>query len=337
MRNIFWDSREHRPRTLWRLVLQIILFLILTLAFGTFAGFIGGAIIVGGGEMSSAELTDAFASGAIISHPLLSTLITGATLIAVLASLWLAGHFLDRRRFADFGLHLNQNWWIDLAFGLALGAVLMSLIFVVEWAAGWITISDTLRTASPERPFALAILSPLLGFLAVGIYEELLFRGYFLKNMAEGLRPAGAAGAILLSLFISSAVFGIAHAPNPNASVVSSFNIFLAGIFLALGFILTGELAIPIGLHITWNFFQGNVFGFPVSGTTHSATFIAVQQGGDPLLTGGAFGPEAGLIGVGAIVLGSLLTVAWIRLRYGRVGLYQSLATPDLRPQKQSE
>lgn len=331
MRNIFWDSREHRLRTLWRFILQIILFFILTFVFGALAGAIGGAIIVIRSGMTPAELMDALTSGAIIGHPLFSVLITGATLIAVFASLWLAGRFLDRRRFADFGLHLNRDWWIDLAFGLALGAVLMSLIFLVEWAAGWITISDTFRTASPERPFALAILSALIGFLAVGIYEELLFRGYYLKNMAEGLRPLGTTGAILLSLFISSAVFGIAHALNPNASVVSSFNIFLAGLFLALGFILTGELAIPIGLHITWNFFQGNVFGFPVSGGSQTTTFIAVQQGGDPLLTGGAFGPEAGLVGVGAIVLGSLLTVVWIQMRYGRVGLHESLATPDLR------
>ena len=135
----------------------------------------------------------------------------------------------------------------------------------------------------------------------------------------------------MLAALLSSAIFGVLHAANPNASAISTFNIVLAGLFLGLGLLLTGELAIPIGLHITWNFFQGNVFGFAVSGLDAGTTFIAVEQGGNALLTGGAFGPEAGLIGIAAILLGSLLIVLWVRWRYGRVGLHSALAVLDLR------
>jgi hypothetical protein len=94
-----------------------------------------------------------------------------------------------------------------------------------------------------------------------------------------------------------------------------------------MGALLTGELAIPIGVHITWNFFQGNVFGFPVSGSDFSmATFIGIQQGGPELWTGGPFGPEAGLLGLGGIFLGGALTYLWVRWRYGRAGLRTQLA-----------
>jgi hypothetical protein len=101
----------------------------------------------------------------------------------------------------------------------------------------------------------------------------------------------------------------------------------LAGVFLGLAYVLTGELAIPIGLHITWNFFQGNVFGFPVSGGDFSqATFIAIEQGGPDVWTGGAFGPEAGLMGIVAMLVGSGLIVLWVRWRRGSVGLHLPLA-----------
>ncbi len=104
---------------------------------------------------------------------------------------------------------------------------------------------------------------------------------------------------------------------------------------LALGFILTGELAIPIGFHITWNFFQANVFGFTVSGMEFSwATILATEQSGPALWVGDAFGPESGLLAIGAVFLGCLLILLWVRLRYGRVGLHTSIATAPENPAK---
>jgi uncharacterized protein len=203
----------------------------------------------------------------------------------------------------------------------------MALIFSVELTAGWITISGTIQSV-PNINFWAGIAAWIVFFFCVGIYEEMLSRGYQLRNLAEGLnmRFLSPRAAVLLAYITTSIFFGLLHVSNPNATTISTLSIMVAGLFLGLGYILTGELALPIGMHITWNFFQGSVFGFPVSGTSSPATFIAVQQGGPEQWTGGAFGPEAGLIGLFAIGFGSLLIALWVRWRYGRLNLREDIA-----------
>ncbi len=302
---VFWNSSERRMRAFWRIITHMTSLIIIAtvLLLGSMLLTLTGvSVMVGGIE----------GTGIAVS------------VIATILSMWFAARLIDRRPFADFGLHVGRDWWLNLGFGLALGALLMCGIFVVELAAGWLTITDTLTTPRPDEPFALAILSPLLFFIGVGVYEELLSRGYWLRNIAEGLRlgPLGAHTALLLAWLISSTLFGMAHAGNPNSTLVSTINLVVAGVFLGLGYVLTGELAIPIGLHITWNFFQGNVFGFPVSGlTTAPPSFIAIEQGGPALWSGGEFGPEAGLIGLLANGVGCLLIVGWVWLRRRREAL----------------
>ena len=332
IKQIFWNHNEHRLRSFWRLILQLAFFLILLIPTSIVAVLIGLLIVQAQGSMT-AETFFSGLSDQSIGMPIMGVLFALATLVAMLGSIGLAGYFIDRRQLASFGIRLSRDWWIDLAFGLVLGAALMALIFIVELLAGWIQITDTF-VAPPGDSFFLSLLNVLILFVCVGIYEEFLSRGYHLKNMCEGFHFLGERGSVALSILFSSAIFGMAHLVNPNADFVSTFNIFLAGIFLALGMVLTGNLAIPIGLHITWNFFQGNIFGFPVSGNNVGTSLIAIEQGGNPVITGGPFGPEAGVIGVLAIMLGCLFVVGWVKWRYGRISIYPHLTTPTLRPRK---
>ena len=336
---LFWNSDERRVRALWRLIGQVILLFIVMLPLQGGIGFAAFRMLIARAGITFEQLANPQVTQEVLSPQAVQNFITGTPLLMMLSTLamiaafilsvWLAGRFLDRRPFADFGFHFDKNWWTDFGFGLALGAFLMLIIFLVELATGWVTVTGTLVTREPDAAFLGALVLPLLTFLSVGFYEELFSRGYQLQNIAEGLngKKISPQAAIVVATLLSSMVFGGLHVGNPNASFVSTFNLVIAGVFLALGYTLTGELAIPIGLHITWNFFQGNIFGFPVSGGDyHSATFIAVQQSGPDVWTGGAFGPEAGLIGLGATILGSLLIALWVRWRYGRVALQTTLA-----------
>lgn len=220
---------------------------------------------------------------------------------------------------------------MDLAFGLVLGALLMTGIFLVELKAGWITVTGTFKTTEEGGSFLPSILAPAVIFVSVGIGEEMRSRGYQLRNIAEGLNypSLGPKGAVVLAWVLSSAFFGFLHLSNPNATLISATNIAFTGLLLGIGYVLTGRLAIPIGLHVTWNFFEGNVFGFRVSGLeTVGATFVAIEQSGPPLWTGGAFGPEGGLLDIVAVIVGSSLIWLYVRARSGKVTLETSIAEP---------
>jgi membrane protease YdiL (CAAX protease family) len=328
---LFLEEGTGRPRALWRLLFQYLTYraaalLLVNLLAIAWLLLRSGREIGASGELDTSSLSNSPAL------PLIGGI---AGLAGVLLSVWFAGRFLDRRPFADFGFHVSGGWWLDLCFGMVLGASLMSAIFLVELGFGWITVTGVFRTFVPGTPFALAMLLPTTFFVCVGIYEELLFRGYQVRNAAEGLNlpVVGPRKAVILAWVLSSAFFGYLHANNPNATLLSTFNIALAGLMLGFGYVLTGELAIPIGLHITWNLFQGGVFGFPVSGRgPFGASVLSTDGGGPGLWTGGPFGPEAGLLGPIAMILGGLLIALWVRLRNGKVAIHTPIAEGQRQP-----
>lgn len=302
---IFWNFNERRLRALWRVSGALLILIFITL--------ISGLMFVLSGANPSLYLGQLQAN------------------IASVIAVWLAARFLDRRPFSNTGVQPDRNWWVDLGFGLALGALLMGIIFLVEFAVGWVTINGTFRTSGSGQPFFVAILLPAFFYLVVGISEELVFRGYLLLNLAEGLnlRFIGSRAALVLSWLLTSGLFGLAHALNPHATTVSSINIALAGLSLGLGYVLTGSLAIPIGIHIAWNFFQGHVFGFAVSGVSiFSTSVFSIEQGGPEVWTGGPFGPEGGMFVLFASLLEMVLIALWVRARYGKLSLFTAIAEP---------
>lgn len=337
--NPFWNSDERRLRSLLRIGLQLILYLLFALGLVFVMSDLLMPLIPPDSPWLAIRFRNNFLLGELTS-PLIAL---GATLL----SMFLAAKFLDKRRFRDFGFHREKGWWGDFYFGLGLGVVLMAFIFLVEFSFGWIRVTGFFSPRA-GNPFWLGIMIDLVTFISVGIYEEMLLRGYVLRNLAEGMnferiKPTT---ALLLATFFSSVIFSLLHLANPGASILSFINLLIGGVFLSLGFILTGELAIPIGLHIAWNFFQGVVFGFPVSGVAAINPVISIEQTLNNPLTGGIFGPEAGVIGLLATLLGSFLIFAWCRKRKGNITLQASLAvyqdsnkqasplSPDISPQE---
>ncbi|MBZ0121738.1 MAG: CPBP family intramembrane metalloprotease [Sandaracinaceae bacterium] len=295
----FYDESQARLRSLWRIGIQLALLFALTPLVGP--GF--------------RELERALA--ATPEHRFGEAGLWIVVSMLVITSVWACCRFLDRRSLVELGLRVTRGFWLDLAFGVVLGALLMGAIALAERALDVATYAVR-PSSGADVPDQVYVVVALYAFVAVAVNEELVSRGYHLTNLAEGLsfRWVSRERAVLAAAILSSLVFGLAHATNPHASITSTGNIVLAGLMLATGYLVTGELAIPLGLHLGWNFFQ-NLFGMPVSGQDRfffGALLVRVEHGPE-WLTGGAFGPEAGMTGTLACVLGTLLVLGWVRIR----------------------
>jgi len=314
--NIFWNDHQARPRAGWRLAIQL-------------------AINVGLIALLTWPLGIKLDSPLTSKYPSLKMAISALRLIATAVSLWLAARFLDRRRMADFGLHFSASWWADLGFGLALGGLLASGTFLIGLMAGWVTIAATFQSGIAGVAFPIAILLPFVQYVCLGTYEELLSRGYHLKNLSEGLNAPilGPKGAIVLAALLSAAFFALLHAGNQGATAISMLSVLAAGIVQSLGYLLTGEIAIPIGYHIAFNFFAGSVFG--VSAQGDATTFIAIQYS-DQMTSASLNAPGGGLLGIGMSVAAALLILGWVRWRHGEIRLREELATADLSSGKKT-
>lgn len=290
--NIFVSPDERRLRAGWRLAAQLFLTFIIGLGLAWFLSRLAGL------------------EGRRV--------VTLTMAVGTVSSMAMAARGLDRRPWSDFGLRFRRPHMRAYGLGFALAGLVMGFIFTIEYLAGWITVSGFGWQQLNDSPFLIAFGGYFLWMVIVGFYEELLFRGYHIVNLAEGLNMPGLGRrqAVLCAVGVSSLIFGIMHALNPNAGWISTLNIAFAGVMLAFPFIITGRLSLSIGLHIGWNFFQGGVFGFPVSGTPSRTALLQVYQSGPDIVTGGAFGPEAGLIGL----LGLVLVVAGLYWHLNRTG-----------------
>lgn len=277
---IFLSPDEPRLRAGWRLLLHTILLAALVFLFGNIISIIDGVL--------ARYLTGSFLGGQILE--LLT--ITGAT--------YIARRWLDRRSFESLGLKLDGRALLDVLAGIGITFVQMGFIYVVMLGFGWLTFKGFAWEFDPINAVITGVVSFFVIFIFVGWNEELLSRGYHLQTIASGLN-------LFWGVVISSAIFGLLHLGNPNATwLATTAGIFFAGVYLAYGYIRTKQLWLSIGLHIGWNFFEGVIFGFPVSGLNiYPLTRIEVH--GPELWTGGAFGPEAGLIVLPSLIVGGIL------------------------------
>lgn len=146
----------------------------------------------------------------------------------------------------------------------------------------------------------------LILMLLVAFTEELVFRGYILNNLMLSMNKWTA-------LIFSAVLFALFHGSNPGLNFLALINIFLSGLLLGINYIFTKNLWYAIFLHFTWNFYQGSILGYKVSGL-EIQSLLQQELTGNAFITGGDFGLEGSVI-VGLLSILTVLIMAWIYKR----------------------
>ncbi len=240
-------------------------------------------------------------------HPLqsIAALAEGAVAASAVLAFWVMTRFVDRRPWATAGF-TPRELLPQISAGFALGALLLSFGVGALWALGIYRVTG--------HGTAAFLLTPLVLYLAVAVFEETFFRGYLFQTLETRWGSGIALGA-------TSLLFGLAHLANPVHGMTPlerlagpAFICLEAGLPLGAAYLLTRRWWLPIGIHWAWDYFEGPVYGCPDSGTHDPHTLLHATLSGPVLLTGGPFGPEAGLVflAVGTLT-GVLLLCAAIK------------------------
>ena len=218
---------------------------------------------------------------------LLSLLITLFSFAFISLLVFFRVKVIEKRSFSSIGFNKN-NWLKKYSLGFLIGLAMMSIIVLILFPFGYITVEK-----NPIQPVGVSAIASVLvilfGWIIQGATEEIVTRGWLLNVLSTKYN-------IGVGLLISSTLFGLMHLTNPNVNYIAVINIILVGLFYGLYVIKTNDLWAVCGMHSAWNFAQGNIFGFKVSGLDVSVgSLIDLNLFGSDFVTGGIFGPEAGI------------------------------------------
>ncbi len=194
--------------------------------------------------------------------------------------------------------------------GFIVGVILFSSVVIVLIVTGHINLVNGLNLNN-----ILPLIIVLPGWMIQSATEEVLVRGWLMNVL-------GAKYNITIGLIFSSLLFALLHFFNPNVSLVAILNLFITGIVFGLYVIKTKNLWGACGLHAAWNFLQGNIFGFEVSGIkTDIGSLMKLKLVGSDLFTGGSFGPEAGIACTIVLFVAIVILLYKIKNSYEKIHL----------------
>lgn len=241
---------------------------------------------------------------AVCIKPISFFKISGILEEVVMQSTFLAGSFLaawtllknwDHLPVADLGLSLEGRTK-DIFWGTFVALAIYAVGFGILYAIGEVEIAAVHFSAYE------LLLSWIL-MLLVALTEEIAFRGFVLGHLlAAGVNR-------FVALFLSSALFSLMHIFNPNFSLIAFLNILLAGILIGSTYIYTRNLWFAIALHLFWNWLQGPILGFEVSGGRLGGTLLSLELPEENIINGGTFGFEGSILCTALMIIAIVITL----------------------------
>ncbi|SHH94806.1 CPBP family intramembrane glutamic endopeptidase [Clostridium grantii] len=293
MANIF-KNKDNQVRSGWKILITFATIFISSLIVSMIFGIVYTIKIMAsyGGNINPMEIEEMIVSNDFINTSM-NILQTVITILGVI----LFWKVFDKRPIKDLGLTNPFKSIKKLSGGLFFGIISITLVFVVLLLSGQIQVVNKFS----EPNFTKWIIIDLFLFILVGINEEFFARGYCMTVLKQTKNK-------WVIILVPALIFSGMHLLNPNKSYLGLANIFLVGILFAIMFLKSGNLWMPIGYHITWNYFQGTIYGMNVSGLDIHGIY-STKVLSPNIMNGGAFGPEGGLIATAVIILGIIYMV----------------------------
>lgn len=207
---------------------------------------------------------------------------------------------------SGFGLTVDRDALPDIGIGLLIATTAMIGILAALLIAGGIHVTRDAFAPANALGFGLFLVSQ-------GIVDETLMRGMLISGLALLMR-----GRRIAAVLVAGILFGMTHAFFQGATPLSVISNSLGGVMYGLAFVLTGRIWLGVGLHFAWNFVQGPILGFILSGHSVTGALFRIDDLGPVWLTGGNYGPEGGIVGIGFrfVIIGAVL--AWVRMAKGQ-------------------
>lgn len=225
----------------------------------------------------------------------------------VLVVVAVSTRYLDQgRSIWEYGLVVDRRWIGDLLAGVIIGFTAVTLPVVVGIYTEVVDIVAVFERG--EMAFWVGLVLVVLAFVCVSLSEELLYRGVVQTNAVEGLwGKFSPRWAIVGGLVVSALIFTPIHGGQPShpAYLVTWF---LAGLIFGILYLLSGDLALPIGVHMSLNTgFAGLFVRTDIAGADRLSAIARIEPASQSALFG-----YGGVIEVSAFLTAGLFAGLWV-------------------------
>jgi membrane protease YdiL (CAAX protease family) len=233
-----------------------------------------------------------------------SSIHLGISFMVMVLSIWFVVKTMEHRGLKTLGFQAKKPL-VKYGFGFLIGFIMISLttLLILLSKSGQLNADHIQVSGYSALP---TVLIMLVGWLIQGGAEEVLTRGFILPKLTYRYN-------LFFGVFISSCLFSLLHLGNPGMGWIPIMNLSLFGLFAALYSLYEESILGICGLHSAWNFFQGNVYGFLVSGTSaKGGSLMGIAPNEKTLLNGGDFGPDGGFIVSFVLVVGIIICIFYL-------------------------